>query len=255
MTPTINLSIVVLTHNDEEHLVDCLELLNFGDELIVIDDESTDRTLDIARNYTKKVYVRPLNNNFSNQRNFALNNAHGNWVLFIDSDEFVSEKLKDEILLRIKGGEASGFYLKRIDFMWGKKIIHGEVGEVRLIRLAKRDSGKWHGKVHEEWKVGGVTNTLMNPLIHAPHQSVKEFIKEVDLYSTLRAVELEEANSSSNFFLIFMYPIGKFAKNYFLKKGYKDGVAGFIYAMIMSFHSFLVRAKLYLGKTNTDKIS
>lgn len=255
MTPTINLSIVVLTHNDEEHLVDCLELLNFGDELIVIDDESTDRTLDIARNYTKKVYVRPLNNNFSNQRNFALNNAHGNWVLFIDSDEFVSEKLKDEILLRIKGREASGFYLKRIDFMWGKKIIHGEVGEVRLIRLAKRDSGKWHGKVHEEWKVGGVTNTLMNPLIHAPHQSVKEFIKEVDLYSTLRAVELEEANSSSNFFLIFMYPIGKFVKNYFLKKGYKDGVAGFIYAMIMSFHSFLVRGKLYLGKTDTEKIS
>lgn len=255
MTPTINLSIVVLTHNDEEHLVDCLELLNFGDELIVIDDESTDRTLDIARNYTKKVYVRPLNNNFSNQRNFALNNAHGNWVLFIDSDEFVSEKLKDEILLRIKGREASGFYLKRIDFMWGKKIIHGEVGEVRLIRLAKRDSGKWHGKVHEEWKVGGATNTLMNPLIHAPHQSVKEFIKEVDLYSTLRAVELEEANSSSNFFLIFMYPIGKFVKNYFLKKGYKDGVAGFIYAMIMSFHSFLVRGKLYLGKTDTEKIS
>ena len=255
MTPTINLSIIVLTHNDEEHLVDCLELLNFGDELIVIDDESTDRTLDIARNYTKKVYVRPLNNNFSNQRNFALNNAHGNWVLFIDSDEFVSEKLKDEILLRIEGREASGFYLKRIDFMWGKKIIHGEVGEVRLIRLAKRDSGKWHGKVHEEWKVGGVTNTLMNPLIHAPHQSVKEFIKEVDLYSTLRAVELEEANSSSNFFLIFMYPFGKFLKNYFLKKGYKDGVAGFIYAMIMSFHSFLVRGKLYLGKTDAEKIS
>ncbi len=265
MNPQTNLSIIVLTHNDEEHLVDCLELLNFGDELIIIDDESTDRSTDIAKNYTKKVFIRPLNNNFSNQRNFALNNAHGNWVLFVDSDEFISEKLrdeilskikqKDEILSKIKQKDVSGYYMRRIDFMWGKKILHGEVGEIRLMRLAKRDSGKWHGKVHEEWRVSGTTGTLTNPLVHAPHQSVKEFIKEVDLYSSLRAEELRETNGNSNFFLIIMYPLGKFVQNYFFKKGYKDGVAGFIYAMIMSFHSFLVRGKLYLGKTDTEKVS
>lgn len=255
MAAETNLSIIVLTHNDEEHLVDCLELLNFGDELIVIDDESTDRTLDIARNYTSKVFSRPLNNNFSNQRNFALNNAHGNWILFVDSDEYVSEKLRDEILSKMNNKEFSGFYLRRVDFMWGKKILHGEVGEVRLMRLAKKDSGKWHGKVHEVWSVNGNTSTLVTPLVHAPHQSVKEFIAEVDTYSSMRESELEETGGNSNFYLILMYPAGKFIQNYFFKKGYKDGVAGFIYAMIMSFHSFLVRGKLYLRKADTDKVS
>jgi len=246
-----SLSIVVLTHNDEEHIVDCLELLKFADELIVVDDESTDRTVELAKGFTNKVFSRPLNGNFSNQRNFALNNTHGQWVLFIDSDEFVSEKLKNEIIAQINSKGVSGFYLRRIDFMWGRKILHGEVGEVRLLRLARRDSGKWHGKVHEEWKIEGNTSVLVHPLIHSPHQSVKEFISEVDSYSSIRANELFEESVSSNFVSIIFYPLIKFLQNYFWRKGYKDGVAGFLYAMIMSFHSFLVRSKLYLRKSNS----
>lgn len=250
-----NLTIIVLTHNDEERIVDCLELLKFADELIVVDDKSSDRTIELARKFASKILQRPLNANFSNQRNFALSNAHNPWVLFVDSDEFISEKLRDEILSKIQSKNNSGFFLRRIDVMWGKKILHGEVGELRLLRLARKDTGKWHGKVHEEWKIKGTIGALSNPLIHTPHQSVKEFISGINIYSTLREEELMEKNTSSNFSTIILYPLAKFFQNYFLRKGYKDGVAGFIYAMIMSFHSFLVRSKLYLRKSDPDEVS
>lgn len=239
------ISVVVLAHNDELHIVDCLECLGFADELIVIDDNSNDRTVELAKQFTPHVISRSLNGNFSNQRNFALNIVHNSWVLFIDSDEYVNEKLKKEIIEVITNAEYSGYYLKRVDFMWGRKILHGEVGEVRLLRLARKEVGKWHGKVHEMWRVRGKTRQLNNFLLHAPHPTVTEFVDEINLYSSLRASELNDNGYSTSFIEIVLYPVAKFVKNYLLKKGYKDGMPGFLYAMMMSFHSFLARAKLY----------
>jgi glycosyltransferase involved in cell wall biosynthesis len=239
------LSIVVLTHNDESIIVDCLERLNFTNEIIIVDDNSTDRTVELAKRYTDKVYQRSLSGSFSNQRNFALNYVHNPWVLFIDSDELVSDSLEKDVLRGISDVNFAGYYIKRVDSMWGKKILHGEAGEVNLLRLAKKNSGKWHGSVHETWKIIGKKGTLPSVLIHVPHPSMREFINEVDTYSTLRAEELKEAGKSVSFLSIIIYPSVKFLLNFFLKKGFKDGIPGFLYAMTMSFHSFLVRAKLY----------
>lgn len=239
------LSIIVLTHNDEVRIVDCLENLGFAEELIVVDDNSNDRTVDLVRNYTNQIYVRGLDKNFSNQRNFALNKAHGEWVLFVDSDEIITDKLKKEILECIKIGSVNGYFIKRIDYIWGEKILHGEAGEVVLLRLAKKNSGKWHGKVHETWNVKGSTGRLKNPLFHVPHQNVSEFLADIDNYSSLRAEELKEKGSTVSAMQIIAYPFAKFIQNYIFKLGYQDGIPGFIYAVLMSFHSFLVRAKLY----------
>lgn len=239
---------VVLTHNDEGRIVDCLENLDFSEELIIIDDQSSDRTLEICKQYTNKIYTRSLAGNFASQRNYALNFASNSWVLFIDSDELVDEKLKKEILLTIKQENYSGYYIRRIDKMWGRKILHGEVGQVKLLRLAKKGSGKWHGKVHETWNVSGSKRELNSPLIHVPHRNVSEFLTDIEQYSSLRAEELAEKGVKTNFFEILMYPLAKFFKNYFFNQGYKDGVAGFVYAMMMSFHSFLVRGKLYTAR-------
>lgn len=239
------ISVVVLTHNDELHIVDCLECLKFADEIIVVDDNSTDRTIELAKQFDVRVLAHPLNGNFANQRNFALNAVHNSWVLFVDSDEFIGEKLKNEIINVTKNAEFSGYFLKRVDIMWGQKILHGEVGEVNLLRLARKESGKWHGKVHETWKVRGKTGQLKNVLLHAPHPTVSEFVEEINTYSSLRATELGEAGTNTSFIEIVLFPVGKFVSNYLFKQGYKDGVPGFLYAMLMSFHSFLVRAKLY----------
>lgn len=246
-----SLSIIVLAHNDESRIVDCLECLNFGDELIVVDDNSNDRTVELARQYTDKVFVRKLNGNFSNQRNFALNCVRSTWVLFVDSDELVSDTLRKEVLEVVNRKDVAGFYIKRFDYVWGKKMTHGELSQVRLLRLAKKEDGKWHGKVHETWKVVGKIGELTHPLLHVPHQNIREFVSDVDEYSTLRAEELSEKSVQVSFFHIILYPLAKFIKNYWLKQGYKDGIPGILYSIMMSLHSFLVRAKLY--QLNNEK--
>lgn len=239
---------IVLTHNDEERIVDCLENLSFCDELVIIDDKSTDRTVEICKQFTDKVYTRALSNNFASQRNYALNFVTNEWVLFVDSDELVSKELSKEIISAMSSSQVNGYYIKRIDKMWGKTMHFGEVGDVSLLRLARKKAGKWRGHVHETWKINGNTKMLTHPLIHVPHENVSEFLKEIDEYSTLRAKQLHEEGVKTNFFEIIAYPLAKFLRNYFFKKGYKDGVAGFIYAVMMSFHSFLARGKLYLKK-------
>jgi hypothetical protein len=121
---------------------------------------------------------------------------------------------------------------------------------MKLLRLARKDSGMWQGKVHEEWIVEGVTDTFENYLIHYPHQTVSEFLTEINLYTTIRAKELFEAQEKASILKIVVYPKAKFVQNYFFRLGFLDGIEGLVQAILMSFHSFLVRAKLwtYLDK-------
>lgn len=236
---------VVLTHNDEGRIVDCLDALSFVDEILVVDDNSEDRTIELAEQFTKNIKRHPLNGNFASQRNYAFNYVHSDWILFVDSDEIISEQLAKEIKRKILIPGVNGFFMRRVDFMWGRPILHGEAGNMKLLRLARKDTGKWHGKIHETWRVYGKIDDLLSPLKHVPHQSVSEFISEIDSYSSLRAQELKEKGAKIGWIEIVCFPFAKFVLNYFLRSGYKDGVAGLIYALVMSFHSFLVRGKLY----------
>jgi glycosyltransferase involved in cell wall biosynthesis len=247
------ISVIILTKNEEKNIERCLESVRWCDEIIIIDDESTDKTIEIARRFGAIIYCHRLNNNFSSQRNFGLSKAKNDWVLFIDADEVVSDALAYEISSAIQlenqdVNNYSGFYLKRSDFIWGKQLKYGETGQIRLLRLAKKDLGKWDGMTHERWKVQGRIGQLMNPILHYPHQSLVEFLKEINLYSDIRARELNAKNINVGFSLIFLYPLGKFLINYLLRRGFMDGIRGLIFAITMSFHSFLVRGKLWLKK-------
>lgn len=130
--------------------------------------------------------------------------------------------------------------------MWGKELRHGETGNIKLLRLAKKDTGRWEGKVHEEWKVKGEIGTLKNGIEHYPHKTIAEFLKEINYYTDLRSKELYEKRVKANFFSIIIYPKVKFFQNYILKLGILDGMEGLIFAILMSFHSFMVRGKLWL---------
>jgi len=244
------ISVLILTKNEENNIIDCLESASFADELIVIDDESSDRTVQLIKSYGHpfiRVYSRPLNQNFSEQRNFGLAKATGEWVLFLDADEQIPKELIAEIeQITQSENKYASYMIKRVDTLWGKQLEYGETGNIMLLRLARKSSGIWMGKVHEEWKVKGKVGTLGNPLFHYPHQSIKDFLSEVDYYSTIRAKELFDQKVKTSWWQIILYPKAKFFVNYVLKKGYKDGVSGFLIASMMSFHSFLVRGKLYL---------
>ena len=254
------ISVIILTKNEERNIAECLDGLDWCDEKIVIDDNSEDKTVQVAEKKGAKVYTHKLVN-FSDQRNFAIEKAKGNWLLYVDADERVSPELCFEIThhINVSIDNYSGFYIKRVDIIWGKKLKYGESQGLKLLRLAKKDSGKWTGDVHETWAVPGKKRLLINPLYHYPHQTIAEFLGEINNYTDIRSKELFKQNVKTNWFLIILYTKAKFAQNYFIKLGFLDGMPGFISALMMSFHSYLVRGKLWTlwqkNKTNGKKFS
>ena len=242
------LTVIVLTKNEEKNIGDCLDSLSWCDEKIVIDDHSQDTTVEIAKKKGAKVFSRLMNNDFAEQRNYGLGKAKGDWVLFVDADERVSSALWYEIMQQTSEtiDDYVGYYIKRQDAIWGKTLKHGETGNITLLRLAKSGSGEWEGSVHERWKVNGKTLLLKNHLDHFPHPTVAEFLQEINFYTDLRAKELYKKKIKAHWLSILAYPKAKFVLNYFLRAGFLDGLPGFMFAMLMSYHSFLVRSKLWL---------
>lgn len=261
----MKISAVVLTKNEEKNIERCLRSISFCDEIIIIDDYSIDNTLKKIQNLKSKILIfqRKLNNDFAQQRNFGLSKVSNDWILFVDADEEVSEELRNGInsldphlpgyrtVPGLHGNDTSAYFLRRRDYFWNQEMKFGEVKKVReqgIVRLVKKNSGKWMGRVHEEFKIKnlelriGKLNGFIN---HYPHQTLKEFINDINNYSSTRAEELFNRGIRTNVLEIIFFPFGKFIYNYFLNIGFLDGPAGFTYAFMMSFHSFLVRAKLY----------
>jgi len=256
------ISAVILTKNEEKNIVPCIKSLWWCDEIIVIDDYSTDKTikkiqnakcLPVRRagksqnkNVKLKIIKRHLNGDFATQRNFGLNKAKGEWVLFVDADEKATPALATEIKKKISKTRCNGFYLKRQDFWAGKWLKYGETGNIKLLRLGKKSAGKWKRPIHEFWEIKGKIGTLKNPLLHYSHSTVSEFISDINFYTDLNAKFFYQQKVKSSLWQIIVYPLGKFFINYFLKRGFLDGLPGFVFALLMSFHSFLTRAKLWI---------
>lgn len=244
----LKISCVILTKNEEKNIKDCIESVKFCDEIIIIDDNSTDRTVEFAKKLGAIVYPRKLTD-FASQRNFGLKKAKGDRILFIDADERVSERLKKSIsAFATHGMNDEAYYIKRRDFWWGRELKYGETQKVRnqgIIRLVRQNSGKWMGNVHEVFYTAKKIGTLEGFIDHYPHPILKEFIEDINTYSSLRAEELYNKGKSTNILEIMFMPPFKFILNYFIYLGFLDGAPGFAYAFLMSFHSFLVRAKLY----------
>jgi glycosyltransferase involved in cell wall biosynthesis len=247
------ISAVILTKNEEQNIERCLESVKWCDEIVIIDDKSSDRTVQIAKRYNATIYPRVLSNDFSAQRNFGISKVKHEWILFIDSDEIISDALAYEILNAVGLKDQNlrgfnGFYLKRSDFIWGKQLKHGESGNVQLLRLGRKGFGKWKGTVHERWIIKKPIGKLINPILHYPHRTLEEFLREINFYTDIKAEELKNKNATVSFFSILFYPLGKFAVNYIFRTGFMDGIQGIIFAITMSFHSFLVRSKLWVRK-------
>ncbi|SRR5260221_290630 len=242
------ISAVILTKNEEKNIEACLKTLLWCDEIILIDDNSSDTTVAIAQKLGAKVYVRALSNDFASQRNFGLEKARGDWIFFTDADERVSESLAFEIQtkLTMQLNHALGYFVKRMDTMWGHQLRFGETGNTRLLRLGRKNAGMWQGEVHERWSMQGNVADLQNPLLHFPHQTLTEFLQEINFYTDIRAKELFVQKITVDWWEIILYPKVKFIVNYFIKLGLLDGIPGLLVALLMSFHSFLVRGKLWI---------
>ncbi len=239
------ISAIILTKNEEKNIVDCLELLGWCDEIIIVDDYSDDRTVELAQKFKVKIFKKKLDDDFSAQRNFAVSKAKNDWILFLDADERIPDLLALEIIEKTKEQDVEAYFIERKDVMWGKVLMHGEAGNIKLLRLARRGKGNWVNKVHEEWVIHGKTSVLENVFYHYPHQKLSEFLREINHYTDVRSNELYDKKIKTSWLEIILYPLGKFIVNFFLKLGFLDGVRGLVFAIVMSFHSFLVRAKLW----------
>ena len=240
----MKISAVVLTRNEESNIKDCLASLSFCEEIIVVDDNSQDKTRLLARQLGARVFKRLLNDEFSSQRNFGLKKVKNNWALFVDTDERISSSLRDEIINAhppAGGSMLNGFFLRRRDFFLGRWLKHGETSRIKLLRLARKDAGRWQGKVHETWQIKGRVCELQEPLLHYSHLTLTEFLEKINRYTDLRARELKRFSWQQ----LFFYPALKFIQNYFLFLGFLDGFPGLIIAWLMSFHSLIVRIKIW----------
>jgi len=239
---------IIPTKNEEANIISCLKSVSWCDSILVIDNYSTDKTASLAKKMGAQVIKHHLENDFSKQRNFALKQAQTRWVLFIDADERVSKKLALEIQKFIQQADQEGYtgaFVIRQDHIFGQKIHYGEFGKTKLLRLGRR-VGKWQGKVHETWDFPGRKATLKNSLYHYPHPNLTEFLRKINLYTTLQAKELYQQKIKTNSLLIILYPLAKFFQNYCYRFGFLEGSTGFVLAVLMSFRSFLVRAKLWV---------
>lgn len=242
----VPLTVVILTKNEADNIRRALLSILWADEIILIDN-STDETVKIAKKLSFQLKViHEGTQDFAHLRNEALERAKHDWVLFLDADEEVSQVLAAEITKAIEVSQVVGYRLKRKDYFLGKWLKYGETGELALLKLGRKDGGKWKRQVHETWDIDGRIDTLNNPLLHYPHPTVGELISRINRWTTLDAEVFYEQGVCSNAWKIVVYPLGKFICNYFVKLGFLDGMQGLIMAMSMSFHSFLTRAKLYM---------
>lgn len=239
---------VILARNEEANLPRCIQSLQFCEHIVVIDDHSTDSTAAVAKKAGAEVRTADVHANFASARNAAMKQAETDWVLFVDADEEVSHELRSSLQEIIENPSYEAYYVRRRDFWWSTELRYGETMKVRntgLIRLIRKGAGVWKGAVHEEFVPKAEAGRLSGFLNHYPHQTLKEFIHDINMYSSSRAEELHHAGISASVFHVLAYPSAKFLVTYILRGGFLDGPAGFAYAFLMSFHSFLVRAKLY----------
>jgi len=257
---TKNTISAVVLYKDEEDTIDrCIRSLSWCDEIVLIDDYSTGKKLiQIKESFPSvKVFKNHLNDDFASQRNYGLTKSSGLWILFIDADELVCEKLKLEILSIIKNNhiyrdEVNGYFIPRLDNIFRKKLKHGETAKIRLLRLGRKGKGIWKGKVHEVWEIKGEKGLLEYPISHYPHPTISAFLKSINRYTDIRARNLYVMGKKTNIFSVVVYPLGKFIYNFIFRLGFLDGMQGFVVSIFMSFHSFLVRSKLWMLRHNND---
>lgn len=249
----MRISVCIICFNEEKNIARCLNSVMWADEIIVVDSLSTDATADIVRNYTEKIFERPWPG-YVEQRNFALTQSTGDWVFFIDADEEVSSDLKDEILNKVKEDKSDAFKIPRKSFYQGKWIKHSGYYPDYVLRLFRMGKAKWIGeRVHERIDIDGKIDYLENDLFHYPYGgSISGQILTVDEFSSLQAEDLWDKGVRYSILRLIFRPFYKFIEIYFLQKGFLDGTAGFIIAVISALNVFVRYVKLREKESNIE---
>lgn len=242
------LSVVISAYNEEKMLPDCLKSVKWADEIIVVDNNSTDKTAQIAKKYTKKVFHRPNNPMLNVNKNFGFTKATGDWILSLDADERVTDELHKELLdLNRLKADVNGFCMPRKNMIFGKWIKYTGWYPDHQMRLFRKGKGKFPEKhVHEMIKVDGETKHLKGHLFHYNYGSIDEFLRKMSqIYTSNEAENLIKEGYKINTLDAIRMPFNEFISRYFVRKGYKDGLHGLVLSLLMAFYHLVVFAKVW----------
>jgi glycosyltransferase involved in cell wall biosynthesis len=243
-------SAVISAFNEEKNIERCLKSLSFADEIVVVDNSSLDKTAEVAKKYTSKIFTQKNNPaEIDLQKNFGFEKATNEWILSIDADEEVSSALAEEIrqLVSSKSSMVNGYWIPRKNFMFGKWIKEntGWYPDYQL-RLFRKGKGKYESKaVHKDLFIEGETGKLQGHIIHHNYDSIEQYIKKILIYAPNEAEEYLRGDYKFSHFDAIRFPLNDFMAWFFARKGYKDGFHGLMLSLLMAFYHFMIFAYLW----------
>jgi glycosyltransferase involved in cell wall biosynthesis len=250
----MKITATVITLNEEHNIAAALESLSWTDEIIVVDSESTDRTVEIARGFTDRVFVRPWPG-YSAQKNFAAEQAGNDWIFSLDADERVSKELANEIE-QLEGGadpKAAGFEMSRLTFYLGRWIKHSGWRPDYKLRLYDRKRARWRGDyVHETLEVDGKIDRLSGEILHYTVRDASEHHLRMDRYTTLAAEQSYSQGKRASVVSLTVSPAVVFLRSYLLNLGFLDGLPGLAIARFAAHYEFLKNLKLWEMRMKRD---
>ena len=247
MVPMINLSVTVIAFNEEHNIARCLQSVKgLADEIVVVDSHSTDKTRDLAESFGAKVIIRPFPGHIE-QKNFAVDQTHYDWVLSLDADEALSEELKKSILKIKKGPKYQGYFFNRLTNYAGFWVKHCGWYPDKKLRLFNKNFARWGGmNPHDIIKMEPKSQKgfLSGDLLHFSYDSISDHVGQTNKFTTIAAkAAYQKGVRSSNFKIVTRPPL-KFLRDFFWKKGFLDGSYGFIICLINSLSALLKYSKL-----------
>lgn len=239
----MKLSAVIIARNEEKNITACIKSLGFADEIILMDNNSTDNTAKIAIKFNARVF-KSSGLDFSKLRNLGADEAKGKWLLYLDADERVSRKLSSAIVKIIsRDNDYAAYELRRLNYYFGKKWPHVE----KMIRLIRRNKLiGWRGRLHESVKVKGRIGQLESPILHYSHSDLQSMVAKTNEWSEIEAnLRLSDNHPRVVWWRFFRMMITAFWQSYIIQGGWKVGTYGLAESIYQSFSIFITYAKLW----------
>ena len=238
----------MIVRNEEKNIREVCESVSWADEIVIVDSDSSDKTVEIAREFTDKIFNREFNG-YKDKHQFADAQTTGDWIFWIDADERVTPELNASIkkLRTLNDNElASGYKIARKTMFMSRWIRHSGWYPDYQMRLYRKDKSYWDGVApHETARVDGRVETLNGEFLHYTKRDLSEYHRVIESYSTLAAEHKTTAGEKVGAFGIFVNSISAFVRTYILKQGFRDGVPGLMIAMFTAYGVFLKYAKVW----------
>ncbi len=241
------LTVIVPCKNEEENIRTCLESVKWADELMVVDSGSTDRTLEIAHEYTDRILEHEYVNS-ATQKNWAIPQAAHEWVFIVDSDEKVTPELQSEVRALMAGTpKHDGYRIRRKNWFFGVEMPHCGWERDTVLRLFRRDVGRYEDRhVHADVIVDGAVGHLENNFEHRSYRSFDDYLEKFGRYTTWSALDLRDRGKRPGFLNLVVRPFFRFFKMFVIRQGFRSGLAGFILCGLGAFSVFMKYAKLWV---------